>query len=131
MPFFRDLLKDIIHEELEAMSKDTAGAGTAETTAPESSPKQPQEDASNNIDDKTPTETKQPASKATDAAKQTPDEKPDAFNVELRNMIKKEVRGYAADMLNSEAGSGTNTGVNVDDAFAHLLGFSTTTKGDK
>lgn len=131
MPFFRDMIKDILREELEAISTEQQGTQGGAGTDPENSPKQPQEAASNSVDDKNTTPTPDTAKQGADEAKTASSENPDAFNVELRKMIKKEVRDYAADELNKQAGKGTNNGVNVDDVFASLLGFPTQQKGGK
>ena len=52
------------------------------------------------------------------------------FKKELKNLIKKEVRDVAGDMLNrTPSKSQPNNGVNVDAVFAGLLGFDTQKKG--
>ena len=130
MPFFRDLIKDIIREDLEAGQTETPAVKTETGTDPENSPKQPQEATSNTNDDKNTTPNADTAKQGADEAKTATKETPDQFNVELRKMIKREVRDYAADQLNKEASKGA-AAVNVDDAFCHLLGFPTQQKGGK
>ena len=131
MPFFRDMIKDILREELEAMSTEKQGTQGDAGTDPENSPKQPQEATSNNNDDKNTTPNADTAKQGADEAKRTTPENPDAFNVELRKMIKREVCDYAADQLNREAGKGADNGADVDEVFASLLGFPTQQKGGK
>ena len=131
MPFFRDMIKDILREELEAMSTEKQGTQGDAGADPENSPKQPQEAASNSVDDKNTTPTPDTAKQGADEAKRATPENPDAFNVELRKMIKREVRDYAADQLNREAGKGADNGADVDEVFASLLGFPTQQKGGK
>ena len=122
MPFFRDLIKDIIREELEAGNTDTAAGETATGTDPENSPKQPQEATSNTNDDKTTTPNADTAKQGADDAKKASTETSNQFNVELRRIIKKEVRDYAADVLNKESASG-KPAMDADEAFARLFGF--------
>lgn len=119
MGLFRDLIKDVIREEI--------AAGITEETAPPSvTPSEPQEQPSINSDDKTTTETQQPPSTASQSVKTPTKEESEAFNVELRKMIQKEVRQTAADIINKQpSAEPTNTGVNVDDVYAKLLGFPT------
>lgn len=136
MPFFRDMIKDIMREELEAIAGETASkagdAGQADSTDPKEAPKQPEESGSNSDKDKTTTPNADTAKQGADEAKKANAENGDAFNVELRKLIKKEVRDYAADALNKETGkSGTNNGVDVNDVYAGLLGFPREQKGGK
>lgn len=124
MGLFRDLIKDVIREEI--------AAGIAEEQTPPSvTPSEPQEEPSINSDNKTTTETVQPPSTASQSVKTPTKEESEAFNVELRKMIQKEVRQTAADLINkTPSAAPTDTGVNVDDVYASLLGFSTNKKGD-
>ena len=127
MGLFRDLIKDVIREEIAAgMAEEGAGTATPPTT-----PSEPREEPSINSDDKTPTENTQPPSSASESVKTPTKEESEAFNVELRKMIKKEVRDTAASLINKRPSAApADTGVNVDDVFAKLLGFPTNKKGD-
>lgn len=131
MPFFRDLIKDIIREELEAGNATEQPAGADTGTDPATTPAQPREDASNNNDDKNTTPNADTAKQGADEAKKATAENREQFNVELRKIIKKEVRDYAADALNREASTGATNGVNVDNVYCSLLGFPTEKKGGK
>ena len=131
MAFFRDMIKEIMREELEAITNEQQGTQGDAGTDPENSPKQPQEAASNSVDDKNTTPTPDTAKQGADEAKRATPENPDAFNVELRKMIKREVRDYAADQLNREASKGADKGADVDEVFASLLGFPKQQKGGK
>ncbi len=127
MGLFRDLIKDVIREEIAAgMAEEGAGTATPHTT-----PSEPQEEPSINSDDKTPTENTQTPSSASESVKTPNKEESEAFNVELRKMIKKEVRDTAASLINKRPSAApADTGVDVDDVFAKLLGFPTNKKGD-
>lgn len=128
MPFFRDLIKDIIREELEAGAQPTGADIGAE---PPTTPAQPQEATSNNTDDKNTTPNADTAKQGADEAKKATAENSNEFNVELRKIIRKEVRDFAADQLNREAGTGAAQGVDVNNVYCSLLGFPTQQKGGK
>ena len=122
MGLFRDLIKDVIREEIAAGVAEESG----NTVPPSVTPSEPQEEPSIEIDDKTPTETAQPPLQASQSVKTPTKEESEAFNVELRKLIKKEVRDTAASLINKRpSAEPANTGVNVDDVYAKLLGFPT------
>ena len=124
MGLFRDLIKDVIREEIAAGMEE-------EQTPPSTTPSEPQEEPSSNSDNKTTTETAQAPSTASQSVKTPTKEESEAFNVELRKMIQKEVRQTAASMINkTPSAAPTDEGVNVDNVYAELLGFPTNKKGD-
>ena len=113
--FLRDMIKDIIREELSAPAP-------VEAPAPSTTPQEPQEGASNSVEDKNTTPSEDTPKQALQSVTETFDR--EAFNVELRKMIKSEVGGAMADVLNSTPATPTNA-VNVDNVYAKLLGFPT------
>ena len=124
MSIFKDLIKEIIQEELSDAMKEEVAALKADKTAV-----QPQEDGSNSVNDKTTNTTEdQPAQTAQTDTKASDD----AIDKEaLRKLISKEVRATAADILNKQpATKPTGNERTEDQVFAALLGIDLT-KGDK
>ena len=125
MSIFKDLIKEIIQEELADAMKEEVAALKAE----QQTPAQPQQDGSNSVNDKTTTTTEDKPSQAAQTATATED---DAIDKEaLRKLISKEVRATAADILNKQPAAQPKTnGRTEDEVFAALLGIDLT-KGDK
>lgn len=120
MAFFKDMIKEIIKEEL--------ADAIAEEAKAQETPPQPEDNGSNSVNDKNTTtsedQSKQPPQ--TDTANGG-----DEFNVELlRNMIKKEVRDTAADIMNKQPAAKPEDGRTIDAVYASLLGIDIM-KGDK
>lgn len=120
MAFFKDLLKEIVKDELASVIAEERGNTSADDTSALGS----NDDI--NKDDATEDDTHEDDTHKDDKADEDQQKK---FNVELRQMIQKELRGVAADMLNKQKGSDAPT-ISADDVYAEMLGFSTKKKGD-
>lgn len=120
MAFFKDLLKEIVKDELASVIAEERGNASTDDTSALSS----NDDI--NKDDATEDDTHEEDTHKDDKADEDQQKK---FNVELRQMIQKELRGVAADMLNKQKGSDAPT-LNAEDVYAEMLGFSTKKKGD-
>ena len=120
MAFFKDILKEIVKDELASVIAEERGnASEDDNSALGSTDDTKKDDATEDdtSEDDTSKDTK------------TDEDQQKKFNVELRQMIQKELRGVAADMLNKQKGSDAPT-ISADDVYAEMLGFSTKKKGD-
>ena len=121
------MIKDIIKEELADMLNNE-GAGNSSGNEGAGDEGADNKAGVSNNDDKG-TDGKQNDQQAGEDDK-TDNESAEQFNVELRSMIKKEMRGFAADLLNKEVATGGQK-ITADDVYSELLGFPTKSKGGK